>query len=137
MGGVTDFDGNYKIENVQVGRYNIQISYVGYNPVTIPEIIVGSGKEVVVNAGLKESVAELGEIAVKAYIRKDKPLNSMATLSARTISVEEMKRFPVGFDDPARLSTCFAGVATGYQDNNGLIVRGNAPKGMLWRLEGA
>jgi hypothetical protein len=76
------------------------------------------------------------EVVIKAYTKKDKPINSMATVSARTFSVEEAQRYAGGFDDPARLASSFAGVATGYLDDNGIIVRGNAPKGLLWRLEG-
>jgi len=136
LGAVSDLNGNYKIENVPIGRYNIQISYVGYEPVTIPEILVGSGKEVVINAGLKETINHLDEVVVKAFTKKDRPLNSMATLSARTISVEESNRYAGGADDPARMVSAFAGVTTGYLDDNGIIVRGNAPKGMLWKLEG-
>lgn len=56
---ITDSDGRYIIENVPVGRHDIQISYLGYEPLTIPEIMVGTGKEVVINAGLKESPALL------------------------------------------------------------------------------
>ncbi len=136
IGSVSDIDGNFRIENVPIGRYNIQISYIGYEPVTIPEILVGSGKEVVINIGLKESINHLDEVVVKAYTKKDRPLNSMATLSARTISVEESNRYAGGADDPARMVSAFAGVTTGDLDDNGIVVRGNAPKGMLWKLEG-
>jgi hypothetical protein len=49
--------------------------------------------------------------------------------------MEEARRYAGGFDDPARLASSFAGVG-GSLGNNGVIVRGNAPKGMLWRMEG-
>ncbi|MFC2137758.1 secretin and TonB N-terminal domain-containing protein [Bacteroidota bacterium] len=136
LGTISDPDGNFKIENVPIGRYNIKISYVGYNPVILPEILIGSGKEVYVNAQLKESVSKIDEAIIKAYVNKDKPLNSMATLSARTISVEESRRYAGGLDDPARMVSSFAGVTTGNLQENGIAVRGNSPKGILWRLEG-
>ena len=136
IGAISDADGNFRIENVQVGRNNIQISYVGYESKVIPELLISSGKEVVLNIGLKEKISQMDEVVVKAYTKKDKPLNSMSTLSARTFSVEEARRYAGGFDDPARLASSFAGVATGYLEDNGIIVRGNAPKGLLWRLEG-
>ena len=136
LGAITDHDGNFKIENVPVGRFNIQISYLGYDPVTIPEIMVGSGKEVVINAGLKESVTPMEQVVVRSHARKDKPLNSMAAVSARLFTVEETQRYSGGLDDPARLVSAFAGVTTGNLQDNAIIIRGNSPKGVAWRLEG-
>ncbi len=136
MGAVSDMDGNFKLENVPIGRYNIQISYVGYEPVTIPEILVSSGKEVVLDAGLKESINQLDEVVVKAHVRKDKALNSMATISARSFTVEETRRYAGGIDDPARMVSAFAGVTTGNLQDNAIIIRGNSPKGVAWRIEG-
>jgi hypothetical protein len=136
LGSTTDADGNFKIENVPMGRYTLQISFLGYDPVTIPEILVGSGKEVVINVGLKESVTRLEQVVVNAHTRKDKPLNSMAAISARSFTVEETRRYSGGLDDPARLVSAFAGVTTGNIQDNAIIIRGNSPKGVAWRLEG-
>jgi hypothetical protein len=85
---------------------------------------------------MKEQISELEEVVVKAYTKKDKPLNSMATVSARTFSVEEARRYAGGFDDPARLVSSFAGVTIENLRDNSIVVRGNSPKGLLWRLEG-
>ena len=60
----------------------------------------------------------------------------MATVSARTFSVEETQRYAGGLSDPARLASAFAGVSTGNLQDNSIIVRGNAPQGVQWRLEG-
>ncbi len=136
LGAITDVDGYFRIENVPVGRHNIQVSYLGYESKSIPELMVSSAKEVIINIDLKEKATYMEEVTVKAYTKKDKPLNSMSTLSARTFSVEEAQRYAAGFDDPARLASSFAGVTTGYLEDNGIIIRGNAPKGLLWRLEG-
>lgn len=136
LGTTTNLDGIFKIDKVPVGRYNIQVSFIGYENTIIPELMVTSGKEVVLTINLKEKVTQVDEVVVKAYTKKDKPINMMSTLSARTFSVEEAQRYAGGFDDPARLASSFAGVTTGYLDDNGIIIRGNAPKGLLWQLEG-
>ena len=57
----------------------------------------------------------------------------MATVSARTFSVEETQRYAGGLSDPARLASAFAGVSTGNLQDNSIIVRGNAPQGVQWR----
>ncbi|MFC2114787.1 carboxypeptidase-like regulatory domain-containing protein, partial [Bacteroidota bacterium] len=136
MGTITDEKGNFRLEHVPVGRQNIKVSYVGYETQLIPELMVSSGKEVVLNIKMKEDVAMLEEVVVKASIKKDKPLNSMATLSARTFSVEEARRYAGGADDPGRLVASFAGVTTENTRDNNIVIRGNSPKGLLWRLEG-
>ena len=77
LGATTDLDGNYKISNVPIGRYNVKISYIGYEPTIVAEILVTSGKEVVISTGLKQSVTQMDEVTVKAYSRKDKPINTI------------------------------------------------------------
>lgn len=136
IGVITDFDGNFRIPNVAIGRYNLQISYVGYESAIIPEILVTSGKEVVINTALKQAFALMDEVTVKAYSRKDKPINSMASISARSFTVEETRRYAGGVDDPARLASAFAGVSIGNIQDNAIIIRGNSAKGVSWRLEG-
>lgn len=136
LGTTTDEDGNFRIENVPIGRHNIQVSFVGYENQIIPELMVTTGKELVLNINMKEQISELKEVQVKAFSTKDKPINSMSTVSARTFSVEEARRYAGGFDDPGRLVASFAGITTETNRDNTIIIRGNSPKGLLWRLEG-
>ena len=62
--------------------------------------------------------------------------NDMATVSARSISVEETQRFAGSFNDPSRLVSSYSGVMSDPDGNNDIIVRGNSPRGVQWRLEG-
>ncbi len=136
MGTVSDVDGTFEIKDVPVGRYTLKASYLGYETATIPEVVVGSGKEVVLSVELEEEFSELDEVMIKSSVRKDRPINSMATVSARTFSVEEARRYAGALDDPGRMAGNFAGVMTAGINVNAIVVRGNAPKGLLWRLEG-
>ena len=111
IGTSTDMDGNFRLEKVPLGRYDIRISYTGYETYTVTELVVGSGKEVVINAGLKESVVSLDQVVVNAEADKKEPVNSMSIISARQINMEEARRFAGAFDDPARLVSSYAGVA--------------------------
>lgn len=133
---ITDDNGNFKIANVPIGRYNIQVSYLGYNTAQISEVLVSSGKEVVLTINLKQSVTQMNEVTVKANSRKDRTVNTMATISARSFTVEETRRYAGGLDDPARMASAFAGVAVGNIQDNAIVIRGNSPKGVAWRLEG-
>ena len=137
-GTITDLNGYYRIEDVPIGRQTVLVSYVGFEPISIPNILVGSGKEVVINAKLIESLQQLEEIVVTADDqRKGQPKNELATVSAISLGMDEISRFPATFDDPARAALTYAGVQTGGDDLlNEIVIRGNSPKGILWRLEG-
>lgn len=135
IGATTDLDGNFRMENVKVGRHSFQISMLGYNTITLSDIIVSSGKESMLNIEMEESVNMLGAVEITGS-KKRETNNRMAMLSARTFSVEETQRYADGNDDPSRMVTSYAGVVATGLTNNGIVVRGNAPKGLLWRLEG-
>ncbi|MBW1298434.1 TonB-dependent receptor [Aquimarina litoralis] len=136
IGTTTDIEGNFILEDIPVGRYNIEVSFLGYEPLIIPEIVVTSAKEVNLTIELTESPYALDEVIIRPKTRKEKPINKMATVSARMLSVEEASRYAGGFDDPARLASSFPGVATSNVGNNAIIVRGNAPKYLQWKIEG-
>lgn len=137
LGTTTDADGWFVLDAVPLGRHDLQVSFIGYEPVILPEVLVTAGKDVVLTLALREQIVEGEEVVVTPDVRKDQPLNDLAFVSARSFSVEETRRYAGGVDDPARMASAFAGITTGagVQDN-ALIIRGNAPKGVLWRLEG-
>ena len=135
LGSTTDSLGRFRIDNVPVGRCNIQTSYVGYNTNIFNEIPVTSSKEVYMEITLDENIHSWAEGVIQPEIKKDKPLTAMAITGGRMISMEEAGRFANGFDDPARLSSAFAGVA-GDVGTNAVAIRGNSPQFTQWRLEG-
>jgi hypothetical protein len=137
IGATTDANGNFTIEKVPLGRRSVRVSYIGYKPVIRPEVMVSSGKEVFLAVELEEDAVEAGEVEIKAAIDKDKPINSMAMISARSFSVEESRRYAGSADDPMRAASGFAGVAASSDVNsNEIVIRGNSPKGLLWRVDG-
>ncbi|NER17006.1 TonB-dependent receptor [Spongiivirga citrea] len=135
-GVVTDSDGYFRLENVPVGRQTIRVSYIGFETTTIPNIVVTSGKDAVVNINLVESFNQLDEVVLTTETNKDRALNKLAAVSARQFSVEEVNRFSGGRSDVGRLAANFAGVSAPDDSRNDIVVRGNSPTGLLWRLEG-
>ena len=73
---------------------------------------------------------------VTAESEKGKPNNELAFISARSFTVEETKRYAASINDPARMALSFAGVASTDDGSNNIVIRGNSPRGVLWRLEG-
>jgi hypothetical protein len=136
LGTITDENGQFRLENVPPGRQSILVTYVGYKSQSIPNLLVTSGKEVIVNIHLEESVETLQEVVITPDSDKDRPNNDLAKVSARTFSLEEVQRFSGGRNDVARLASNFAGVRTADDARNDIIVRGNSPTGVLWRIDG-
>lgn len=135
IGTVTNLDGEFILDDVPVGRQSIEVSMLGYERYMVQEILITSGKEVILNLNLIENIKNLNEVVITSSTDNNHALNSMATLSSRQFSVEETQKYAGGLNDPARLVSSFAGVATPSISNNGISIRGNSPAGLLWRIE--
>lgn len=134
-GATTDVDGLYRIDDVPVGRYTLVASYIGYEKIVLPNIVLNSGKEFIRDFELEESVTNMKEVTVTAN-KRGEALNEMATVSARGFSVEETDRYAGSRGDPARMASNFAGVQGNDDSKNDIVVRGNSPFGVLYRMEG-
>ena len=108
-GASTDEEGRFVLNKVPVGRQNLEVSYIGYEPYQITGLKIISGKENQLRIELQESTNVLSEVVVKARIDKMSPLNQMASISARTFSVEETSRYAASFLDPGRDGPIFSG----------------------------
>ena len=135
VGSVTDIHGYYKIENVSLGRHALRFSYIGYKEIVLNDILVTSGKEVILDLELEESVHSLEEVVIKASADGE-AFNEMAIVSARSFSIEETDRYAGSRGDPARMASNFAGVQGADDSRNDIVIRGNSPQGVLWQLEG-
>ncbi|WP_208025679.1 TonB-dependent receptor [Niastella caeni] len=137
IGTTTDSTGSYKLANVPVGRQRVSFTSVGYKPVSIPEVLVTIGKQVILDVSLEESIRTLNKVSVTApRARKGMALNEFAGSSARSFSMDEVTRYAGGRNDPARLASNFAGVSSTNDSRNDIVVRGNSPTAVLWRMEG-
>jgi hypothetical protein len=136
LGVVTDADGKFKIENVPVGRYDIKIAMLSYKPVLLTNQLITSGKETVLEVYMEEDIIEEKELVVKGEKDKSKANNGLITGSVTNLRTEEINRFAGSRSDPSRMASNYAGVSGGGDQRNDIIVRGNSPVGVLWRLEG-
>jgi len=138
IGTATDLDGYFKIENVPVGRISLQATFLGYNPISLNNLNLTTGKELLVNIALEEKVITTKTAVVTASSSRNKlqAQNEMATISARTFSVEESQRFAGARNDVSRMAANFAGVRGTNDAVNDIVIRGNSPNGLLWRFEG-
>jgi hypothetical protein len=133
---LTDEKGIFKLSNINVGRQNIKVSMIGYEDAFITNIEVTSSKEVVLEIKLREKIKKLDEVVIKTAKSKSKALNEAAVVSARQLSIEEAFKYAGTRSDPSRMAQNFAGVSGTNDGRNDIIIRGNSPAGVLWRMDG-
>lgn len=136
IGGIADADGLFVLSGVPLGKRSLTFSMMGYEQKILMNIPVLSGKEVVLKVELQESTNERHEVTITAGAGA-RTVNSMASVSARSLNMEESNRYAASYGDPARQVLNFAGVSSGGGGlSNAIVVRGNSPNSTLWRLEG-
>ncbi|OYU56677.1 MAG: TonB-dependent receptor [Chitinophagaceae bacterium BSSC1] len=132
----TDSQGVFKLVGVPIGRQNIRTVLVGYENATSANIEVTSSKEVVLEIKLKEKISLLKEVVVTSGKQKNRALNEAAVVSARQLSMDEAVRYSGTRNDPSRMAQNFAGVSGTNDARNDIVIRGNSPTGVLWRMDG-
>ncbi|MEZ4805669.1 MAG: carboxypeptidase-like regulatory domain-containing protein [Bacteroidia bacterium] len=131
----SDEGGYFVIANVPTGRINIRAEYNNYNDYLANNIIHQSGKETVLNIELFEKISEFKGGRVKSK-SKNALNNSSISLSGKSFDIEETRRYAGSRNDPARMASNYAGVVGNNDSRNDIIIRGNSPQGLLWRMEG-
>lgn len=133
IGAVSDIDGNYVIENVEPGLYNVQTSYVGYRSRTIFEVQVTAKTPVTLNISLTPSGTDLEvvEISTQVFERDD-----TSPISLQRIGKNEVQRNPGGNRDISRALQVLPGVASSLSFRNDIIIRGGAPNENRFYLDG-
>lgn len=135
IGAIADIDGYYELKEVPVGRQSFKIQAIGYGETARTNLLVSSGKELVINISLEEQVLTMDEVVIQ-HKSKDKTNNENIAVSGRTFSIEETQRYAGSRNDPARMAQNFAGVSAGNDQRNDIIVRGNSPLGVQYLLDG-
>lgn len=120
----TDLEGEYSLPKVKIGSYNLVFSYVGYEKITIPDVIVRSARITYTNAELRPTDINLAAVEVKAgYFSRTESQN----ISATSFSFEEIRRAPGAGGDVSRIIFGLPSLAKVNDTKNSLIVRGGSP----------
>lgn len=132
-GTVTNERGRFVFEEVPAGRHELRASFLGYAPLLLAEVLVESGKEVVLTLELNPKPQYLDAVEVTA---SRSGLQEMQPLGVKTMSIDQVRRFPASYYDPARLASAYAGVVNTNDQANGMSIRGHSPDHLAWQLEG-
>ncbi len=133
-GSTTDEFGTYLIDNLEPGVYNIQVSFIGFEPQIKYEVEVTADRPAFIDFELEETSEKLDEVEVVAsqsfYKKEESPL------SLRSIGVNEIKRAPGGNRDISKVVRSLPGVASTVSFRNDILIRGGAPNENKYYLDG-
>lgn len=133
---LTDSVGNFILKNIPTGRIRIYVSYTGYQSYLSDYIILNAAKEFELNVEMEEEKKQLAGVVIKTSRNPKQPVNRYALVSGRSFSPEETQRYAASANDPSRMALGFPGVQATRDARSDIIIRGNNPVGMQWRLEG-
>lgn len=136
IGASTDDRGVFRIDNVPIGRHDILLKYVGYKDRIIHNVLLVSAKILNLSIEMDKSIYNINEVIVHPEANRAKPINDLATISSRNITAEEINYSPGSINDISRAVQSLPGILSNNDGQNHIIIRGNSPKGLLWRLEG-
>lgn len=123
LGAISDENGNYEIQNVPPGLYNVRASFVGYKNSTAYEVQVTLARPVQLDFSLNEDAAELSEVVVSSEFTRSEE----TPLSVRKLNTNEIERYPGGNRDISRVIQALPGVASTPSFRNDILIRGGAP----------
>jgi len=132
---ISNNKGVFKLEKITVGRYLLKISCVGFKS-QVHNIVLTSGKELLLNIQLEESYTKTEEIVISEKNNNIKSINESTLISSTQFSVDDAERYAGSRGDPARMAQNFPGVIGANSLRNDIIIRGGSPIELLWRLDG-
>ncbi len=135
IGVATNTNGEFELPPLKIGKYTLLFTYLGYKPAKARDITIVTGKQTVLQIEMEEQAITTDEVIVKGF-RKGETLNKMVSVSARSFSKAETERYAGGLGDPGRMASNFAGVEQAGDGRNDIVIRGNSPMGLQWRIEG-
>ncbi len=135
-GAVTKENGDFVIENIIPGSYNVTASFLGYKTQTKFNVILKSVGNQPLSFSLIESADSLNEFVIFSELNQfEKPKET--PLSNQTLSSTEIETYPGGNNDVVQVAQSLPGVTPssgGFR--NDLIIRGGAPNETVYFLDG-
>jgi len=126
--------GSFNFPKTKVGRYDLKCILAGYKNSFFPNILVQTGKELVLTLQMERNISQLKEARISGNFSDRGKLDQLAQVTV--LRVEDIQKYAGGRADIARIAQNTVGVTGASDSRNDLIIRGNSPLGMLWRLEG-
>ena len=124
MGAATDLEGTFQLKDVPAGTYNLEVRLVGFQAVTLTDVVVSPGRSTSVDARLQERLVEAEGVTVTAgYFAT----SDVAPLGTVGFNAQEIRRSPGSANDVSRILMALPSTAAISDNANDLAVRGGSP----------
>lgn len=132
LGDAGDYGGNFLIEKIPSGSYNVRFQMMGYEMRIVSNVVVNPGKTTHLKVELKPTVLESEGVVVSAgYFHEAKD----AVISNRSMDFEEIRSDPGSAEDVQRVVQALPSVVSGSDAENEIIVRGGMPGENLFIMD--
>lgn len=137
-GTTTDFDGNFLIDNVPVGTYTIEFSFVGYETLEVPNVVIEPNKVTNINTGLSASAAALDEVIIQTTSRRESAVallleQKKAVQIKESIGAQQLTK--QGVSDAAAATAKISGVSKSEASGD-IFVRGLGDRYLYTTMNG-
>ena len=129
-GSETDQDGFYTINSIGAGFYSVRFSLFGFETYIVRDIEIRSGTPT-------DLFIEMDIITTEEIVVENDRLKNPSDISNsyKTLSFEEIRRSPGGFEDIGRVLQTLPGVSFVNDGRNDLLVRGGSPTENLFIVD--
>lgn len=132
LGTAANNQGNFYIENIPPGLYDVRFAMIGYETRVISNVVINPGKTTTLDIYLKSTVLETEGVQVSAgYFHEAKD----AVVSNRSVDYEEIRMDPGSAEDIQRVMQALPAVVSGSDQYNEIIVRGGIPGENLFLMD--
>ncbi|MAM18070.1 MAG: TonB-dependent receptor [Gramella sp.] len=137
-GTTSDYDGLYLLDNIEPGTYTVSFSFVGYETLEVPNVVVEAGKVTEVNTELGSSAASLDEVVITTVSRRDSEV-ALLIEQKNSIEIKEsigaVELAKLGVSDAATATTKISGV-TSSEASGDIFVRGLGDRYLYTTMNG-
>ena len=135
----TDSSGNFRITDIPLNVYTIEISLVGYKKQSLYNMGITAGNEMNITVELEPDAQQLEGVLIKTNKRTARAATLETPLSVQRLTTEEIRSNPGGNFDISKVIQTLPGVGGGAQGGsfrNDIIIRGGAPNENVFYLDG-
>lgn len=127
----TKEDGSFRIAGIPLGTYSVEFTSALYQKFIQSDVVISTGIE-------REMIIELQGVQTEEVVIEDSRFQkpSDVTTSFKSLTFEEIRRFPGGLEDIGRVIQSLPGISLTSDGRNDLLVRGGSPAENLFVVDG-